>query len=527
LTRKPLKFFWSDWRRRLPYRRYLDLEDRPRRLRAHFYCLLTLLSGWFYLIWLGRLAYRTAELPAYLFLAAESRVYVLLVLLTVDVWRLRYHRPEGLQTPVKYSVDVFVTCCGEPLEIIQTTLLAVKKLDYEPYQVYVLDDSGSPALATLAQSLGYHYHSRKLQGLPITDNKSGNLNFGLGLSQGEIILVLDADQVPHPEIITRMIGFFQLPRVAYVQSQQSFYLPEDDPFFNRDEIFYETIQLSNNRANAVISCGSGVLYRRQPLDELGGFATWNIVEDLTTSYELVSRGWKGIYFPHVLSRGLAPETIRGVCRQRFQWSLDAMRLFFWDNPLFKSGLNLSQRLHFLIIMVTYLISGLVLPIFYLIPLYCYYWGISFLQGQESAYFLLRGGYLLLTIWAFRYLFFKKPALKQFKILCGLFPVYALGTLAALWYIPGRKPAYRVNNLTPWAESGKWLYLLPHLGLISLHLTLPFLSLYYGWAPLRLIATNALFSAFVIWVLGEMVILGLSKPQWRVSMDPRLIYGFET
>lgn len=526
MTTNPAKLLWADWQQRLPYRRYRDLEDRSRRLRAQFFCLLTLLNGWLYLIWLAWLTYEAGTPHAYLFWAAEGLAYVLLLLLGMDVWRLRYHQPGGLETPVKYPVDVFVTCCGEPLPIIRTTLSAVKNLDYIPCQVYVLDDCGSEAVAALARSLGFQYHSRKQDGLPLTDNKSGNLNFGLSLSQGEIILVLDADQVPRPDLISRMIGFFQFPRVAYVQSQQSFYLPDDDPFFNRDEIFYETIQLSNDQANAVISCGSGVLYRRQALEEIGGFATWNLVEDFTTSYELVSRGWKGIYFPYVLSQGLAPETLRGVFRQRFQWCLDTMRLFFWDNPLVKPGLKLPQRCHFLIIMVTYLISGLMLPIFYLVPLYSYYYGISFLQGQEWQYFLLRGSYLFLTIWSFRYLFFKKAALKQFKILCGLFPVYALGTLAALWYPPGRKPAYKANNLQPWQESGGAWYLLPHLGFIALHLTLPFLSLYYGWAPLRLIAANALFSAFTIWVLGEMVILGLMKPQWSANTDPRLIYGFE-
>ena len=50
-----------------------------------------------------------------------------------------------------------------------------------------------------------------------------------------------------------------------------------------------------------------------------------------------------------------------------------------------------------------------------------------------------------TILAFRYLFFRKDSLKQLKMLCGLFPVYALGTLAALSYPPGRKPRYQVNN----------------------------------------------------------------------------------
>ena len=185
------------------------------------------------------------------------------------------------------------------------------------------------------------------------DSKSGNLNFGMGHSRGDLILVLDADQVPAPEILNRLAGFFSQPQVGYVQSKQAFFLPEGDPFYNRDKVFYETIQLSNHQANAVISCGSGVVYRRQALEEIGGFASWNLLEDFTSSYELASRGWRGIYHPHALSRGLAPATLAGVYRQRFQWCLDTMRLFFWDNPLFKSGLSWQQKAHFLIVMMSY------------------------------------------------------------------------------------------------------------------------------------------------------------------------------
>ena len=65
--------------------------------------------------------------------------------------------------------------------------------------------------------------------------------------------------------------------MGYVQSKQAFFLPEGDPFYNSDKVFYETIQSSNDQANAVISCGSGVVYRRRALEEMGGFATWNLV----------------------------------------------------------------------------------------------------------------------------------------------------------------------------------------------------------------------------------------------------------
>jgi len=519
----PFQFLMADWRRRLPYRRYQDLEDRPRRLAAHNLSFLTLFLGAVYLAWLGRLMIRTPGDQSILFFIVESLAYLLLVFLACDLWRLRFHRPEGLEIEKYQSVDIFVTYCGEPLQVIRTTLLAVSRIIYQPVQVYVLDDNGSPEVAELARSLDFHYHSRPQEGLPRHDAKSGNLNFGLGLSQGELILILDADQVPSPDILTRMVGFFKLPQVAYVQSKQAFYLPEGDPFFNRDEIFYEVIQLSNDQANAVISCGSGVLYSRAALEAIAGFVTWNITEDMTTSYELLSRGWKGIYFPYTLSRGLAPQTLAGVYRQRFQWCLDTMRLFFWDNPLRKRGLALGQRFHFLLIMVNYLISGLVFPAFYFLPLLGYWEGYSCFQGQEWYYLALRGGYLAATVLMFRYVFFKKDALKQFKTLCGLSPVFTAAIFAALVYPPGRKPPYRVNNRNPFADSMGYLLLLPQLGIVLLHLTLPFISLHMGWAPPRLIVLNGLFSAFIIWVLADVVLAGLKKPQWHPTMDPRQVY----
>jgi len=522
-----MRILWADWRGCLPYRRYHDWEDRPRRLRAQLFCLLTLVSGGVYLAWLANQAWHQRTVHTAVFLATEMAAYFLLAVLAVDVWRLRFHRPEGLTADRPYTVDVLVTCCGEPLEIIRTTLTAVRHLDYHPYTVYVLDDAGDDQVAALAQSLGFCYYSRIKEGLPRSDAKSGNLNFGLSRSRGEIILVLDADQVPQPEIISRMIGFFRLPKVAYVQSRQDFLLPDGDPFYNRDDVFYEAIQLSNDQANAVISCGSGVLYRRQALLELGGFVTWNIVEDFTTSYNLVSRGWQGIYFPYSLSRGLAPDTLVGVVQQRYQWCLDTMRLFFWDNPFRKAGLALRQRLHFTIVMLAYAISGLVMPIFYFLPLYCYITGRSFLVEQEVNYLLYRGVYLVCTILAFHYLFFRKHALKQLKMLCGLFPVYAWGTLSALRYPPGLKPAYRVNLPLVPKTVQTFLAVLPHLSIIGLHVTLPFLALAQGWASPRLIAANAPFSAFTIWVLGEMLFLALAKPRWETETHPSLVYHNES
>ncbi|MGO8762522.1 MAG: glycosyltransferase [Desulfobaccales bacterium] len=486
--------------------------------------LATLLLGSAYLIWLGRLVLISRDPPDFIFLAAEILSFLLLCLLSYSIWRFLTPLPGSPESTSRFSVDIFVPCCGEPLEVIKTTLKAVGRISYDPLEVYVLDDGGSQTVAALAQSMGFHYRSRPGEGLPPADFKSGNLNFGLSQSCGELILVLDADQVPAPEILDRLVSFFQQPQVGFVQSKQDFFLPEGDPFYNSDKVFYETIQLSNDQANAVISCGSGVVYRRQALEEMGGFASWNLLEDFTSSYELASQGWRGIYYPQALSRGLAPATLAGVYRQRFKWCLDTMRLFFWDNPLFKSGLSWSQRTHFLIIMMSYLASGLVFPVFYTAPLLVYWRGQSCFLGDELTYGVLRGAYLLATILMFRYLFFGKEPLRQFKMLCSLFPVHAAAIAAALFYPPGRKPAYRVNNLQPFAADGSWWHLAPHLGLIFLHVSLPVLALLQGWGEPRLIFFNSIFSALIIWIMGDLVLAVMVRPRWRPATDPRQVYA---
>ncbi len=519
------RLFWGAAAPRLMVVEPVGGKTAPLHRRgAQAFSLIALALGLVYLAWLGRLVLTSRGSPDIFFFVAEFLSFLLLCLLSYSIWRFLAPLPGNPESQGDFSVDLFVPCCGEPVAIIRTTLEAVRRIAYHPLEVYVLDDEGSATVAALAQSLGFHYLSRPQAGLPRTDSKSGNLNFGLSHSRGDLILVLDADQVPAPEILHRLVSFFGQPRVGFVQSKQDFFLPEGDPFYNSDKVFYETIQLNNGHANAVVSCGSGVVYRRRALEEMGGFASWNLLEDFTSSYELASRGWRGIYYPHALSRGLAPATLTGVYRQRFQWCLDTMRLFFWDNPLFKSGLSWSQKAHFLIIMMSYLTSGLVFPVFYTAPLLVYWRGQSCVLGDELTYGILRGAYLVATILMFRYFFFGKQPLRQFKMLCSLFPVHAAAIVAAFFYPPGRKPRYQVNNLQPFAAQGTWWHLAPHLGFIFLHLSLPVLALLQGWGEPRLIFFNSIFSALIIWIMGDLVVAGMIRPQWRPAMDPRLVYG---
>ena len=151
-------------------------------------------------------------------------------------------------------------------------------------------------------------------------------------------------------------------------------------------------------------------------------------------------------------------------------------------------------------------------------------GRSCLIGDELTYGVLRGAYMLSTILLFYFLFWNKQPLKQFKMLCSLFPVHALAILAALLYPPGRKPAYRTNNGRTFNHIGPVWHLAPHLGCISLHLSLPVAALLLKWCGPRLVFFNSMFSAVIIWILGDLVWAVVIKPRWHPAMDPRRVYG---
>ena len=260
---------------------------------------------------------------------------------------------------------------------------------------------------------------------------------------------------------------------------------------------------------------------------MGGFATWNLVEDLTTSYELLSRGWKGIYFPYRPARGWRPSTLAGVYRQRFQWCLDTMRLFFWDNPLLQIRPHLRPAPPlFMVIMVNYLISGLVFPDFLSASLVWFIGTGTPACWVRNCYYLGAPG----RVSGRHHPDVPLPVLRNERVqavqnvMRPLLRFMRRQSWRPCAYPPGRKPAYRVNNRNPFAESGKWWCLTPHLGLILLHLTLPFLSLWLGWALPRLVACNAIFSAVIIWILGDLVLAAWAKPQWRPALDPRQVYG---
>jgi cellulose synthase (UDP-forming) len=253
------------------------------------------------------------------------------------------HPASGLK------VDIFIPTYNEDVEILEATLVGCNQVRY-PHKTYVLDDGDRPQVKELASRLGCEYITR-----PVHDHaKAGNINHALIHTDGEFIVILDADMVPQPEYLDRTLGYFEDEKLALIQLPQEFYnwdsIQHDSKTasWHEQSLFFRVIQPGKNYSESAFWCGSPSVVRRKALDAIGGVATETITEDIHSTVRMHSRGWKTLYVNEPLAFGIAPQTIKAFLLQRLRWAQGTMQLYrSKDSPLWIPGLTWQQRLSYL------------------------------------------------------------------------------------------------------------------------------------------------------------------------------------
>jgi cellulose synthase (UDP-forming) len=305
-----------------------------------------LLWGFAYLTW--RIGWSGHGTPVVLFLvllAAELFGWISLGFYTFFAW----HAPKTYRSPLparRMTVDVFVCTYDEPSNVLEPTLLACDAIAL-PHTTYLLDDGRRPEIRELAMRFGARYLTRP-------DNahaKAGNINHALPLTDGELILFLDADHVPRPDILDATVGYFSDSRVALVQTPHDF-LNRDSaqhtgPARHEQTLFYDVIAPGKDRDNAMFWCGSATVVRRAALVDVGGVLTDTVAEDFHTTIAMHARGWRTRYHNEILVQGLAPQNLDGFLLQRARWARGNLAVLRTrENPLFCRGLTLRQRMSY-------------------------------------------------------------------------------------------------------------------------------------------------------------------------------------
>lgn len=242
------------------------------------------------------------------------------------------------------TVDVFITVYGEAVRDVRQTARAARDM-YGLHQTYILDDGKSDEVLRLAEELGIQYIRR-----PHNNHaKAGNVNYALGMTGGDLFVILDADFVASKDFLYETVPFFENSNLAFVQTPQ--YYDNQNNFVSigasfMQHVFYSLIQAGKNRFNSAFCVGTNVIFRRSAIEAIGGMYIKSKSEDIWTSLTLHEEGYESIYISKVLAVGKTPETIKAYAKQQLRWATGSFEIFLRHNPLFSRKLTVDQRLQY-------------------------------------------------------------------------------------------------------------------------------------------------------------------------------------
>ena len=474
--------------------------------------LLFLTCGVWYLNW--RLGSFNAAHPIFsvLLYSAELFGFMTACLNVFMTWRLSVRVAPLPAAGLK--VDVFIPTYNEDVDLVRRTAMAAQAMDY-PHETWILDDGNREAMRDLAQSLGLRYLAR-------TDNahaKAGNLNHALPHSTADLIATFDADHAPRRDFLTKTLGYFADPLVAFVQTPQDFY--NLDSYQNRtnasshvawseQSLFFRVIQRGKDYWNAAFYCGSCAVIRRQSLDSIGGFATGTVTEDIHTSLLLHKKGLRSVYHDEALAYGVAPAKIEPFLKQRVRWGVGAMNVWRKEGILFARGLTLAQRLNYLATVLAYF-DGWQKAFFYFAPVYVLMAGAMPVAADGWVFLLHFAPYYLLNFLAFEEIsrgYGRSVLIEQYNM--ARFASFAWSTLGVFKI----RKRFGVTDKNTEAHSSSLGFLLPQLAVVGLNaLAIPVgiaLFYLYGHLPEDGMWANVVWAVINTWLAVMVVSFTLAR-----------------
>jgi biofilm PGA synthesis N-glycosyltransferase PgaC len=232
------------------------------------------------------------------------------------------HPLEPDEDDVPFVSIVVAAYCEEA--VIGETLDALLELDYPNYEVVVVDDGSRDRTGEIVRRRLVPDGRVRLLEKRVNEGKAMALNDAIPVTRGEIVVVIDADIRPRPDVLRYMVGHFRHGRVAAVAG---------NPQVTNTRTMLAKIQATEfasivsvlRRAQRVwgrILTVSGAIcaFRKSALVDVGLFDPDKVTEDIALSWKLQRRFYDIRYEPRAVVAMQVPETFAGLWKQRKRWA---------------------------------------------------------------------------------------------------------------------------------------------------------------------------------------------------------------
>ncbi len=381
------------------------------------------------------------------------------------------------------------------LYVVERLIEAVLKFDYpkELLEVQILDDSTDETTGIVKNAilpyLHMGYRINHIRRANREGYKAGALAFGMKQADGDFIAIFDADFLPYPDFLRKMLLPFQNDKVGCVQSKWQ-HINADFSLLTKLQAFgldahFSVEQGGRNQAGHFMNFnGTAGVWRKSTIEDAGGWQSDTLTEDLDLSYRAQLRGWQFVYREDVGAPAELPAEMNALKTQQFRWTKGAAECARKNLGKVLVGKNIGlgtkvnaifHLMNSAVFISIVLISILSLPILFI------------KQSNESYLWLFQiGNIFILTLPVLGIFYWtsisnqfdrKRVAFKHFVVLFPLFLSVSMGlslhnALAVLeGYIGKQTPFVRTPkfNLTN-SSSQSWkanIYLTKSIGLLTI------------------------------------------------------------
>lgn len=244
-------------------------------------------------------------------------------------------RTAGASGPTTGSTfSIIIPLRNEPYPVVAATvarLLAQTHRLIQPVLSVGYDDADT--LEVARRLVAEHPESAITLAVSYSDvhNKPTQLNAALPHCAGDIVGILDAESLSAPELLAQVDSIFALDGTDVVQGGVMIVNHRSSWVALRSTLEYYVNHRSKMHFAAerrfMLMGGNTVFFRRQLLEEIGGWDAGNLAEDAEMGVRLSVLGHevRVAYHPQLVSREEAPTTVRAWTRQRTRWNLGFMQ----------------------------------------------------------------------------------------------------------------------------------------------------------------------------------------------------------
>ena len=281
---------------------------------------------------------------------------------------------------------------GEPTVTIQLPIYnekyvaerlvdAVCELDYpkEKMKIMVLDDSDDSTTTLLHQQIEKYqkigFQIEHVRRGTRNGYKAGALKYAMKTTDSQFVAIFDADFIPPKWFLRKAIPYFANSKTGLIQCRwghlnENYSALTQAQALNLDFHFLVEQKAKSNSSLFMNFNGTAGIWRKECIDDAGGWHTSTLVEDLDLSYRAQMKGWSCLFLPDIVVDAELPVQMNGAKRQQFRWAKGSIQcaVKLLGDILVKRKIAFDTKLQAFIQLTRHVVFPLMLLQFLLLPI---------------------------------------------------------------------------------------------------------------------------------------------------------------